>query len=513
MTAIVKTNTVLNKVNIADVDDTHIFISRKALARQIWIDWKNKEEILWTEYDIGESDMRQKTAKIVTPQYIDLTTGQYCVLITAPDHEDFGGIFLSDEFEYDEEKGLYTYQCQDHSRAYQGKHDTIIKNTKLHRLLQNLITRGGYPVTGKVKSSVKKKWKKVLSGLRPAYQYDQSLYGSTFRFNPMTNPVTAIIRNQSWIETIRNLVYGTGAYIDVYFDKYGILHIEPYHKDDFYNTGLYLTTPEIASAKFKFDTTNILTGVIVQNTDNTKIGNWYGSSSLFNLDLSVFFGKLNGMISNPNQSTTNKTSGKSNKTNANKKSNTAAKTSNPYGTKKKNVYLNIDSIDGHSSDMKKMNDMKKLLKKQGWNVTVTGVGSEAHWKQRGNVKNGIWFCLYGGACAGTLKEHCTSSWFLNPLKKNKSRVVVGFFPPTGSILKGGKYYKHLPPAHDWQGNKAYANIDYPAKFLSKHGIPFMYAKNAKEMVSKFLAGGDNYSTEGSNYKNYDSWKKHDVKWI
>lgn len=515
MTAIVKTNTTLYDTNLTDNEDTHIFILRKSNARQLWINWGEKNEILWTEYEIDETDMRQKTAKIITPQYIDLTTGQYCVLITSPDHEDFGGIFLSDEFEYDEKNGLYTYQCQDHSRAYQGKHDTILKNVKLHRVLQFLITRGAYPLSGAVKNSTKEEWKKALSGLRPAYQYDQEFYGSSIRFNPMTSPVTAIIRNQSRIETIRNLVFGTGAYIDVYFDKYGILQIEPYHKDDLFNTGLYLTTPEIASAKFKFDTTNILTGVVVQSTDNTKVGKKYSSSSLVNLDLSVFFGDLSGMISNPNQSTTSsvKKSKKSSKNNTSKKSKTATKTSNPYGTKKKNVYLNIDSIDGYSSDMKKMNDMKKLLKKEGWNVTITGVGSEAHWKQRGNVKNGIWFCLYGGACAGTLKEHCTSSWFLNPLKKNKSRVVVGFFPPTSSILKGGKYYKHLGPAHDWQGSRAYANIDYPAKFLSNHGVPFMYAKNAKEMVSKFLAGGDNYNTTGSNYKNLGSWKKHDVKWI
>lgn len=510
MTAIVKTNKTLFDTNLVDDENTHIFISRKDTAKNIIIDWKNKDEIVWTEYDIDETDMRQKTAKITTPQYLDLTTGQYCVLITTRDHEDFSGIFLEDEVEFNPEKGLYTYQCQDFSRAYQGKHDTIVKNVKAHRLLQFLITCGEYPLTGKVKKSVKKSWKKVLSGLRPAYQYDQEFYGSTFRFNPMTAPVTAIIRNQSWIETIRNIIYGSGAYIDVYFDKYGILHVEPYHKNDLYNTGLYLTTPEIASAKFKFDATNIVTGVVVQSTDNTKVGKYYSGSSLVNLDLSVFFGNLTGMISNPNQSTTKISTGKSN---TGKKSSTATKTSNPYGTKKKNVYLNIDSINGHSSDMKKMNDMKKILKKNGWKVTVVGVGSEAHWKQRAKVKNGIWFCLYGGACAGTLKEHCTSSWFLNPLKKNKSRVVVGFFPPAGSILKGGRYYKHLGPAHDWQGNQSYANIDYPAKFLSNHGVPFMYAKNASEMVSKFLAGGDNYSTSGSNYKNLGSWKKHDVNWI
>ena len=157
--------------------------------------------------------------------------------------------------------------------------------------------------------------------------------------------------------------------------------------------------------------------------------------------------------------------------------------------------------------------MVKLLKSEGWKVVNCGIGANAHYKKRAEVKKGIWFTLYGGVCAGTLRETATSSWFLNPLKKNKSRVVVGFFPPSGSIKKGGKYYKHLPPAHDWTGNRQYANIDYPAKFLSKHGVPFMYANNASQMVAKFLAGGDNYSKTNNTYKYIGSWREHDVKWI
>ena len=73
-------------------------------------------------------------------------------------------------------------------------------------------------------------------------------------------------------------------YIDVYFDKYGVIHIEPYVKDEWLNTGLYLTTPEIANAKHKFDTTNIITGTLVHNADKTKTGNYYSSESLVNLE-------------------------------------------------------------------------------------------------------------------------------------------------------------------------------------------------------------------------------------
>ena len=389
----------------------------------------------------------------------------------------------------------------------------ICSNATVHRVLQNLITRGGIPLKGNVKKQLKE-YKKALTGLRPAYQYWEPAWGGLLKnYNPMTVKQKMIIRNKSYIEAIRDIVFGLGPLIDVYFDKYGVLHIEPFVKDEWLHTGLYLTTPELASVTRKFDTTNIITGVLVHNTDKTKMGRYYESSNLVNLDLSLFFGDLKTSIENPdNNSAKSVKTTANNKTNT-KKSKTSKKAGNIYQTKKKRIYLNTDSISGHSTDMKRMQDMKKILEKNGWKVTITGVGSEAHHQRRGEVKNGLWFCLYGGACAGTLKEHCTSSWFLNPLKKNKSRVVVGFFPPTGSFKKGGKYYKHLGPAHDWQGSQAYANIDYPGKFLSKHGIPWMYAKNAKEMVSKFLAGGDNFKTEGNSYKYYDSWQKHKPKWL
>lgn len=508
MTAIKKTNEIIPDSNLSYAKDTYIYIARKKIASDIVILWDKKQSIQWSKYQIKESDMRTKTATFTTNQYLDLTTGQYCVLITSPYHEDFAGVIMN--VEHDPSTDLYSYQCQDFSRIYQSKCEAIISKVNVHRLLQYLITKGNVPLRGNVKKQ-RKKYKKSLSGLRPAYQYWEPAWGGIIKnYNPMTVKRKMIIRNKSYIEAIRDLVYSLGSLIDVYFDKYGVLHIEPFVKDEWLHTGLYLTTPELASVTRKFDTTNIITGVTVYNSDKTKSGTYYSSESLVNLDLSLFFGDLRASIENSN--TVSNVKSKNDKT-SNKKSKTSKKVNNIYRTKKKNIYLNTDSISGYSTDMKRMKDMAKILKKDGWNVTIVGVGSEAHYQRRGEVKKGIWFCLYGGACAGTLKEHCTSDWFLNPLKKNKSRVVVGFFPPTGSIKKNGKYYKHLGPAWDWQGSQAYANIDYPGKYLSKHGIPWMYGKNAKEMAAKFLAGGDNFKTEGNSYKYYDSWQKHKLKWL
>lgn len=484
-----------------------IYIAMKNSATQLLMYWENKHIIHWSEYQIKESDMRTKTATFTSPNYFDLTTGIYCVLISSPFHENFAGIIIS--VDYDEDNGLYKYKCQDFSRNYQSKFELVDDVCTNYQKIMGLLTRMSIPMT-KANSKYRKKseWKNVLSGLRPLAMYDQSFWENGLKFNPMKNTDRMIIRDKSYMEAIRDIIFGSGAYIDIYFDDTGVMQIEPFSKKDWLSGGLWLTTKEVAERQFTFDTTNVITGVIV-NGDKTSGGVGLGSADLLNLNLSVFFGSLNTSISNPNKDNTSKTSSKTSTTK--KASKTPA---NPYGTKKKTVYLNTDSISGYSTDMRRMKDMAKILKKNGWNVVITGVGSEAHWKRRGEVKKGIWFCLYGGACAGTLKEHCTSSWFLNPLKKNKSRVVVGFFPPASSIKKGGKYYKYLVRAHDDHFSpSSFHGISYPAKFLSKAGVPFMYADNAKQMVTKFLAGGDNYTTDGKNYKYHDSWRKHNVSWI
>lgn len=514
MVAIKKTEEIIAESNKA-TNNAKILVVRKKFASQLTVSWDRYDETKWSKYQIKETDMRTKTATFTSPQYIDLTTGQYCVLITSPFHEDFAGIILS--IDYDNDTGLYNYQCQDFSREYQGKFE-LISSKPLHRVLKYLITKGGISIVGSVSKALLKSWKRELSGLRPAYQYEQEYYGGPKNFNPMTMKNRIIVRNKSWIETIKSLIYSSGAYIDVYFSKEGVLKIEPYHKDDFYNTGLYLTTPELAHMTQKFDTTNIITGVQVHSTDKTKIGTTYSSASLINLDLNAIFGNVDASIENPNQqqnTTVKSTNNK--KTTAKTKAKAAVnkkKTSNIYGTRTKTVWLSIDNIYGSSADYQKMYDIKKVLQQYGWKVYIAGRGPSTHYDRRAECKKGIWFELYGGFCAGTIRESCENAWFLNPLKKNRSRVVIGFLPPcTNGILKGGSYYSYLGPAHDWEGSQSYARLNYPGKFMSNHGVPWMIAKNGKEMAAKFLAGGDNYATTGNGYKWYGSWTKRNVTWI
>ena len=494
MVALSKTKEITYNANLVQ-NKSHIKISRiNDPKKLVYLDWKNYDDIHWKEYEIKETDMRQKTATFSSPNYFDLTTGVYAVLITSPVHANFGGVILS--VEYDEEKGLYDYKCQDFSRFYQTKVFLQTKKVKLYHILQHLISQGVISVAKKPKKSELKKIKNTLSGLRPASYYDQKLAGSITSFNPMTQKVSIRAKDKSYIEIIRDLVFGTGAYIDVYFDTHGILQVVPYHKKDLFESGLHLTTQEIANRKFSFDTTNIITGVnILEDGDKNKR---YSAKDLTNVDLSAFFGNLYSFIDNTSTSTA-----KSNKNTSKKQSTTNVNSNNPYGTKNKVVYMNIDSIDGYSSDQNKMNKMCDLLKIQGWECHTCGVGSESHYERRGEVRGGIWFTLYGGACAGTLYETCTNNWYRSPLVSHGSRTVVGFFPPAGDIRKGGKYYKWLPRAHD-DGFSSYnfSGVSHMADMLTKCAVPFMYANNPSQMVAKFLKGGDNPEACNKNWKFY-----------
>lgn len=485
MVAITKTNETNYDTNLVQ-NQTYIYVCRKGGGNQVIVDWKHKDLIYWKSYEIKETDMRQETASFVTPQYFDLTTGVYCVLISSPYHKAFGGVILS--VEYDEEEGLYTYQCQDFSRIYNSKVDLMAVNITTHRLLKHLITKAGVPLTGKINKKTQKAWKNVLSGLRPAYQYEQKYYGSTKNFNPMTEKVNLIIKDKSFIEVIRDLVYGSGAYIDVYFDTYGICHINPYHKDDL-KKGLVLSACTMTDRDFKFDTTNIVTGTIVQSTDKMSAGTYYGSGDLVNLDLSVFFGEMSTSISNPNTSTTKTTTSNA----SNKKSNTTKNKNNPYNTKKKKVYISSDNISGKTADKKFMNDVAKELRKNGWTTKVIGLGPNSHYypNYSKSCKDGVWFCIFGGADAAVFKQCVTKNAYTNSMKKNGVRTVIGMHGG-GDIRKGGKYYKYLPRAHDDNYSaSSFKGVSYPLKMLTGGKVPIMYAGNVKDMVAKFLAGGDN----------------------
>ena len=503
MVALTKTKQIAYNTNLVQ-NRTIIYITQKVDARQTWVDWKIKHPIHWSQYQIKESDMRQKTATFTSPNYFDLTTGQYCVLITSPYHEDFGGIILS--VEYDEDTGLYNYQCQDHSRVHQSKITNFIKNRSLYSVLINLITRGAIPFTRKPTKNELKIWKKELSGLRSPGLYDQKLCGSSISFNPMTQKISVRSKDKSRIEIIRNLILGTGAYIDVYFDKYGILQIVPYHKKDMFESGLHLTTAEIATRKFKFDTTNIITGVVVagDTSDKDKL---YSSLDLTGFDLSAFFGNMDAGMNLPSTTTSNNSNKNST---SNKTSASTVNKDNPYGTKNKEVWVNMDKYSSYSTDSNYLQTVCNLLKKNGWIVHNMGVGPNIHTdpSKFSQCRNGIWWTIDNGIDPGTIRHLGYDSWCAGSIMKKGGRCVFACMmdnPKTYWVEKGCGNFTDIGKAWDdrYSGGDTY--LKYPAGYMAWSGLPFMTAKNldAKGMVAQFLKGGcSQEALKLSNWRNH-----------
>ena len=493
MAALTKTKQVTYNANLVQ-NKSHVMVARiNEVTKLLCLDWKNPHEVHWTKYEIKETDMRQKTATFSSPNYFDLTTGVYVVLITSPYHANFGGAILS--VEYDEDTGMYDYKCQDFSRFYQHKIYMQTKKLPLYRVLQWLITKSNFDIRKKPSKKFLKSAKPVLSGLRPAKYYDQKIAGSIASFNPMTQKISVRAKDKSYIELIRDLVIGTGAYIDVYFDVHGILQIEPYHKKEWLNTGLHLTTKEIANRKFGFDTTNIITGVnIVGDDDKSK---QYTAKDLTNVDLSAFFGNLYSFIDNTSSTTSNDKSNNSNKNTSNKQSTTVTLKDNPYGNKAKKIWIGADGGSGSFTQ-----EICRLLEKNGWHTHYSGEGANVHWHDYFDVTSDyqIMAIVDNGVCCSTIKEAYESS-DCAPALKRKGVIPMFMFDSrswTNPKVRGPNRYGNFKgtvvhTAYD--DPSGYCQVMHVDDFFRKHKAVYCAAPTAKGMVDMFLKGGY-YASKG-----------------
>ena len=479
-------NIVKNKQSIIMVGqylDARLF---DGLNRKAW--WNEKTgttpSIHFSKYQIKESDMRIKTATFTSPQYFDLTKGLFFVLITSPYHEDFAGVIL--KVKENEDTKEYDYQCQDFSRLYQSKwRNYFVGDIKVYQSIRDVLTNGGVPLK-KATSAQLNAWKYPLSGLRPAHWYDQSLWGSVIKFNPMTEQNRILATDISAIEYIRTLMFGTGAYVDVYFDKYGVCQIEPYHKQDWLTTGLHLYSHELASRTPEFDTTNVITEVQVENTDKRYPSKLYNSKNWLNLDLSAFFGRIGGYAQNPNQATTTTTS-----TPATKTSTTTTKKDNPYGTKKKAVWINAD---GGSNTIK--NQLANALKKNGWSVHVSGTGPGWHYRDYFNCSSGyVLMMVMNGFCAGSMRE-AYSSKIQNVLKKKGVVLVPVWHTSSWTNPRGMAPYKYgdfsgYNASRAWDDNFSSSNpsIRNVGQWLKSVNAKYCCHPSLSGLMSQFLAGG------------------------
>lgn len=461
-----------------------LYVGRKTNAASLGGNWNNPKnyikKIQWTKYQIKESDFRTKTATFTSPVDLDLTTGLYFLRITSPYHENFVGPIISNE--YDEENDLYSYQCQDWSRMYQSKPELIPNKATVYELLEYLITRGGVEwFNKKKKKKQKKKFKNILKGLRPIEMYYQAWYGNILKINPMKKKMTAIMRDRSYMELIRDLTIGTVGYVDVYFNDNGVIQVRPLARKDWYNTGLFLYSNELQNRKIKFDTTNVITDVRVNGT-KYSIGKLKTSESLLGLDLSAFFGSISTTI-NPQTTTTTTTT---------QSSEPVAAGSNPYGNKSKKLWIDADS----GSDGAK-NSIARALEKAGWSVHVGGTGPGYHYSDYWDVGSDYQCLLtvYNGFCAGTIREAYSDS-IQNTLNKKNVVLIPVFETSTWTNERGMKPYKYgdfsgYNAKRAWDDNFSGSDpsIDNVSDWFKKNNAIYCCHPTTEGIVEQFLAGG------------------------
>ena len=472
MVRFVETTEELNDTNLSH-SGTKIRVAIHADAMSTTITWEDTDpEIRFSKHSIKETDMRVKTASFTTNQPLDLTNGQHCVLIASPSFENFAGIILSEE--YDEKTGLYTYQCQDWSRKHMTKTNTKVVNINLWHLLCNMITNTDVPLIHT--QADLDKYKKQLSGLRPASVYNQVDWGSIVNFNPMTQTHNMLIRDKANMEIIRDLMYGTGANIDVYFNDNGIMQIEPYHQKDWENTGVHIDPREVSEVKVKFDTTNIITAAIVTNGDTfTDMGSLYKNELL-----RAFFGKMTTTLTNKTDTPKSTGSG----------SGVVASNGNPYGSKAKKIWINADNGSGNMK-----NAVANVLKSKGWDVHVGRTGSNVHYEDYFNVTSDYqcYATLYNGFCAGTVRE-AYSDYIQNTLKKKG--VVLVIMWDSSDWTSGMKPYRYgdfsgYNAGRAWDDNFSSSDpsINNVAGWLKSKGAIYCVNPTAEGIVDQFLKGG------------------------
>lgn len=474
---------------IFDTNNCFIQIARKTDATGLLCDWSkfNKNFISWEKYKIKESDFRTKTATFSCPTNLDLTTGVYVVRIGTIYHENFAGNILSKE--YDEKTGLYTYQCQDFSHNYNATSEGIFLTGKYttYEILRVFLTIGELATANCNNSKVVKYWKKYLTGLRNIELYNQKLYkGNIINTNPMKNKPKFISRNKSFMDMIRALC-STVGYIDLWFNETGVLQIEPLAREDWLNTGLVLGVSDYMERKFKFDTTNVITGVTIDGSGLNK-GSYKGASALINLNLSAFFGYHESSVSTSQSETKTKTKTNATKTTTSSSNNSNMK--NPFNNKNKKIMVSAD--DGSDSFKQ---GIIKLLKKDDWSVHDIGTWSDAHSDSYRRIDSSyaVNLVIYNGFCAGTVRENY-DGWLKG--HHEKMGVVLVNMWDTRYWTEGMRPYRYgdfkgYSASRAWDDNFSASNpaISNVLDYMIKYNVRYCCGPTPAEAYKQFQAGG------------------------
>lgn len=322
-------------------------------------EWTTPKEILFSEFTITETDLRVKTATFTSPYYIDLTNGRACVWIQRKYGENFGGVILSCEFDAD--KGLYNYQCQDWNRLLTNKVYVILSgDTKVYDIIQKMLVKCNLSTDGLLNID---KYNNIIEEIPTDDDPEEVVSSSTGGSNSTTTSTTNTNKDSSKTDdknkktTNKNQENGTGTQkttsetdntktkkqkeeekkakrnpfykkpqglydkltardfimalvmkagvsIDVHMDENGVLRFDPYEKETWNKERWYFVDTDVYDAKLKFDITNVITQVAVKHTDALNgEATLYTSEKLIGVNLAAFFGVMGTVIDNPVKAT------------------------------------------------------------------------------------------------------------------------------------------------------------------------------------------------------------------
>lgn len=446
---------------------------------------ENGADIPFTSYEITETDPRVKTAKFTTSKYMDLTKGRRWVYITSPYHENFGGQVL--KVDYDKSTGLYTYQCQDGRRQYLNKGRTTSTDAKAYYIIEALLIQPNmtpgqtytFPISQELKNNPVNQ--KLLSGLHPINHYDNLKSGALKFSNKMVENMGEILSFDSVIDKIMNLAHYGGFPTDVYFTPDGICHIDPIDLDAWMKTGFVLTHPDLASYKYGFDITNIITGAMVkQNTGFT----YYKDT----LDLMWIVGRQESLV-DPVTTTTTSTGGGS--------SSSGSSSGTATGSNKgKTIVVACDT--NSSADSNFLNTTINKLRGAGYNVESLGIGpgafSRYDWSAKSKGKVGVFIIYASTVAVGDFMSHKGFDYGVFGIRGDLGGRAV----PGWTTVKWGRDADCNSACNGWAGLTAQQISDK----MGSRGC-LVPGNNPTEMANNILAAinGDNVSPSNSSSTN------------
>ncbi len=438
--------------------------------------WDNSYQIPFEKFSIDEGDHENRTATFTSDTNLELEDKSVAIKITG-DFPTFSGLVLSKQ---KKPQNLYEYKCQDWNRLYMSK-PLMNENKTVIEIIKQLLSFADDSTVD------------VHAGLLSLDKYEQSGYGSVVSFNPMKNKKQIEGGDKTVKEWIEYLIYSQHPFIRIHYNNTGRMLFTPYHFNEYLKEVASFHYTDLTDFTWEFNLKDIITGSYVD-------GKYMNVSQLFNsYDPFNFQARF---ITNDETHKTADTTTTKNKTKTSKKTNN--KSNNPYNTKRKHVWVSMDTWATGATDRKFFKTVCNTIKKQGWTVHPIGIGPQTHDEihvANSGAKNGVWLTVYGGVDPGCIRETCFDTSYKNLLLKRNLLPVIAF-NSTADIRKGGKIYKYIWTAYDDNYSHGDTGLKYPGACMAQCGVPWLQVPgyHPKKLGLVFCAGGDSKIALTKKYK-------------